>query len=387
MHRTLKCALGALPAIMGVLLLGGCPPQPAGTPPPFVAGSNLRAEYVVAAADHPSALAFPEDGRVFYAEKNTGQIRVVKDGVLLEAPFATMPVNFAGDRGLLSIALHPGFKTNGRVYAFYTRSDTGQSSDDPQAVVDHRVVYFTATETGSDVSTGAEVFVVSLPTASSLTRIGGRIGFAPDRALLVALGDLGDPDSAQDPDSPLGKILRYHDDGTVPRNNPSPDSAVYALGFCEPRGLTFDPQSGAPFVTERSADGFNEINLVQSGSNYGWPLVVGWADTPDELDFVAQHPEYGEPLAQSRGTYVGAAFDPSGKYGPSLRLRLFYGLSDAAGVFSLELSLARTAAVAGQEFARGFPSAITDVAFTPAGTLYVACADAVLRVVPLSEAQ
>jgi glucose/arabinose dehydrogenase len=369
------------------LLLGGCPSEPAGTPPPFVAGSKLRAEYVVAAADHPSALAFPEDGRVFYAEKNTGQIRVVKDGVLLEAPFATMPVNFAGDRGLLSIALHPGFKVNGRVYAFYTRSDTGESTDDPQAVVDHRVVYFEAAEKGGDVSTGAEVFVVSLPTAGGVERIGGRIGFAPDRTLLVALGDLGHPDSAQDPNSPRGKILRYHDDGTLPRDNPSPDSAVYALGFCEPRGLAFDPDSGAPFVTERSAEGFNEIDRVQSGSNYGWPLVVGWADTPEELDFVAQHPEYGEPITQSGTLYVGAAFNPSGKYGPGLRLRLFYGVSDAARVFSLELSPARTAAVAAQEFAHGFPTAIADVAFTPAGTLYVACADAVLRIVPLSEAQ
>jgi glucose/arabinose dehydrogenase len=382
MPQTSRSALGALPITMGVLLLGGCPPKPDDTPQALHVAPDLTAQFVIANAAYPSVLAPTDDGRIFYTEKNTGQIRVIRDGALLEEPFATVPVNFAGERGVLGLALHPGFNVNGRVYVFYSRSDTGLATDDPQAIVDHRVVYFEATEKGSDVSTNSEVFVVSLPTASALTRIGGRITFDNERRLLVALGDEEQPDDAQDPTSPLGKVLRYNDDGTLPGGNPSPTSPVYAAGFCDPRGLTIDPESGSAFMTERSADTFNEVNRIQAGSNYGWPIVVGFADTPDELDFVAQHSEYGEPVAQMRQALVGAAFNPSGKYGSKLVLQLFYGVSDRKEVFSLPLSIARTASEQRVLFASNLPSAITDVAFTPAGTLYVACANAILRILP-----
>jgi glucose/arabinose dehydrogenase len=368
---------------VGALLVGGCPPQ-GETPPPINVAAGFQAVYVVADAASPAALApAPEgDSRVFYAEKNTGQIRVIKDGTLLDEPFATMPVNFAGDRGLLSIALHPRFTLNGRIYAFYSRSDTGEPTNDPQAIVHHRLVYFEAAEKGGDVSTGTEVFLASFPTAGSLTRIGGRIGFAPDGKLLVALGDMGDPESAQIPDLPLGKILRFNDDGSIPTNNPAADSATYASGFSDPRGLAFDPVTGDPFVTELNLGGPNQINLVQAGSNYGWPTVVGFADTPEELAFVAAHPDFGATLTESHTALLGAAFNPSGQYGPNQRLRLFYGASDENRILSLELSLTRTAAVTAHSFLTGLPTPINDLAFTPGGTLYVACADAILRIAP-----
>jgi glucose/arabinose dehydrogenase len=378
MLRTSRSVLQAFPPMLVAVWLASCAPNPAAES--VRVGTDLTAEFVVLAAEHPSVMVPAPDGRVFYAEKNTGQIRVIKDGALLAEPFATVPVNFAGERGLLGLALHPAFNLNGRIYAFYTRSDTGLATDDPQAVVDHRVVYFDAIAAGSDISTGAEVFVVSLPTASALTRIGGRIAFANDRTLLVALGDEEQPDDAQDSNSPLGKVLRYNDDGSLPGDNPTPNSPVYALGFCDPRGLTIDPISGYAFMSERSADTFNEINRIQAGSNYGWPVVVGFADTPAELDFVAQHPEYGEAVAQTTEPLTGATFNPSGKYGPKSELQLFFGAR--AQVFSLALSTARTGSGQALSFASGLPSAITDVVFTPAGTLYVACVDAVLRILP-----
>ena len=381
MPQTFRFVLQALPLTLAVVLLAGCPPSPDEAEALRVA-PDLTAQFVVDPADHPSALVPAPDGRFFYTEKNTGQIRVIKDGVLLNAPFATVPVNFAGERGLLSLALHPAFNVNGRVYVFYSRSDTGLATDDPQAIVDHRVVFFEADGAGSDVSTNTEVFVVSLPTASALTRIGGRIAFDNTRALLVALGDEEQADTAQDPNSPLGKVLRLNDDGTIPGDNPAPTSAVYALGFCDPRGLTIDSVSGYPFMTERSADTFNEVNRIQGGSNYGWPIVVGFADTPAELAFVAQHPEYGAPVTQTTQALIGAAFNPSGKYGPKLVLQLFFGVSDRREVFSLPLSTARTASQPGVLFASGLPSTITDVVFSPGGTLYVACVDAILRIVP-----
>jgi len=391
MLRALKQSHCAV-VLVGVLLgLNGCVPVSDQTPLPINVAKGLQAEYIVASALHPSALATTSDGRVFYAEKNTGRIRVIQNDVLLAEPFASVPVNYAGNRGVLAIALHPRFNLTGRLYVLYTRSDTGLSTDDAQAVVDHRVVYFEADDDVADddeadenISSSGEVFVASLPVGTQTVRVGGRLAFAADETLLVALGDLGNDGDVQNADVLSGKILRYNDDGSIPADNPNPESAVYAIGFREPHGLTIDPRTHAPFLTERSANGVHEVNRILAGKNYGWPNVVGFADTADELAFADQEPTYADPLVDSalrREVFVGAAFNPSSKYGPNLQQRLFYGLEDAGHIVSLELTDARTAAEQADTFATGLPTPITDVAFTPSGTLYVATEDAILRIV------
>lgn len=368
--------LGALMA-GGVVLSSGCLPTDS-LPAPLNVAEGWQAEYVAAGSAVVSALAATDDGRVFYAEKNTGRIRVVKDGRVLGTPFATVPVNYAGDRGLLGLALHPRFADNGRLYVFYTRSDTGEATADPRAVVDHRIVYFQA---DGDLAAGGETFVASI-AAGGTHRIGGRIAFANDRTLWVAMGDGETPEAAQDPDNRYGKVLRYHEDGSIPDDNAYDDSPVYALGFRDPRGLAIDPDSGSAFVVERSQGGTHEVNWIIRGRNYGWPEVVGIADTADELLFVAATPTYVDPLTVTDRQIVGASFNPGTKYGTASWQQLFYGVADAGRVFQLELTAERTGAVRTRTFATGLPTPITDVAFTPAGTLYVAGGGAVLRVVP-----
>jgi glucose/arabinose dehydrogenase len=366
----------------GVLALPGCPSS-TGTPPPINVAVGLQAEYLDANVARPYAMAAAADGRVFFTEKNTGLIRVIKDGAILADPFASVPVNFADDRGLLGIALHPDFNVNGRIYVFYTRSDTGQVTSDPRAVIDQRIVYFQA-EGGGDVATGEETFVVSLPVGLDTTRIGGVIGFAPDLSLYVGFGDTTDQDAAQIATLPFGKVLRYNDDGTIPANNPTADSAVYAQGLCDPRGLAFDPESHIAFLNDHRAAGSGvwQIDRVLGGKNYGWPAVVGVADSPDELDFVAQHPEYLDPiLVSSNDGFAGLAFNPGTKYGSTAREQLFYGRIKEGRITAAPLSADRTVADTPAQFAQNFPAPLTDVTFTPAGTLYVASSSAILRVV------
>ena len=105
-------------------------------------------------------------------------------------------------------------------------------------MIDQRIVYFTA---NGDVAASGEVFVASLPMGSGTTDIGGFMAFAPDGTLYVGFGDQTNIDAPQDPTNPLGKILRYNDDGTIPANNPSAGSAVYASGVRDPAGMGFDP--------------------------------------------------------------------------------------------------------------------------------------------------
>ena len=371
--------------VVGLSALAGCDPliqefrDQLGLPINVAAG--LQAETVVAEAAHPTGLAFAPDGRVFYSEKDTGRIRVMVDGKLLDAPFAEVPVNIAGDRGLLGIAVHPSFNANSRIYVFYTRSLTGQVTSDPNAVADNRVVYFVAT---GDVASEGEVFVAAIPAEGAGQRVGGRIGFASDGALFVAVGDQGSLVAAQNTSRLSGKILRYNDDGTIPAGNPIANSAVYARGLRDPQGLTFDPVSKLCFVTDQNLVWDHEIDRIEAGKDYGWPAVIGVADTPDELAYAAATPEYVDPLFTSGADFsplVGVGFNPSTKYGLDRVLNLFYGVSDTQHIRRLVLADGRDGVAGEHGFAVGLPALITDMAFTSAGTLYVACQNAILRVV------
>lgn len=367
---------------IAALLAGGCPPTDSG-PPPFAVSENIQAETVVAGAAAPSALAFTDDGRSFFTERTTGKVRLISAGELLDTPFATVPVNTAGDRGLLGIALHPNFKSNNRVYVFYSRSDSGVNESNPDAIVDNRVVYFEAV---GETASGGEVFVASFPVGEGPTRVGGRIGFGRDGKLYVLLGDMGTPNAAQDPATPAGKLLRLNDDGSVPADNPVPGSANFAFGVRLGQGLAFDPISDGIMVLDHNDGGNDEINRVTPGVNLGFPSVVGVAKTSAQLDFVNQNPNYVNPILDSltgKPNPVGGGFNTSSRYGYGVVNHYFYGESDAHNVIRVALNDDRAGVAHRSLFASGFPSRILDVAITPAGTVYVACETAIYRLAPI----
>jgi glucose/arabinose dehydrogenase len=364
---------------LGGLALAGCltwPGQPARV------GPGLVAENRVSGAADPAAMAFASDGRVFYTEKNTGSIRVIDPDGLLRTPFAQVPVNYAGQRGLLGIALHPDFPTTPRVYVFYTRSDTGASTNNPQAVFDNRVVYFTA---NGNVATDGEIFVAALPAGSGTEDVAGQIVFSAEGKLLVALGDLTDSAAAADPASLAGKILRYNDDGSIPSDNPTPDSPVFASGLRNPGGLCIDPTDGAVFVIDNGPDGVDEVDRVPAGADLGWPAVVGTADTSAEQAYAADNPSYVDPIYVTRsgtGLLAGCSFNPSTRYGPDVQDQFFFGQAHDRQVMVGEFNSARTAFAETEPFTTRLASEINAVSFTPAGTLYVALTDAVVRLAP-----
>lgn len=348
----------------------------------FPVSKDDEAQPTATAANFAYALAPTDDGRVFFSEKNGGRLRVIRSGALLDPAVAQVSVNRAGDGGLLGVALHPGFATNGRVYVFYSLSDTGENTSDPVAIIDHRVVYFDVVD---NQAAGDEVFVASFPVGDSTTRIGGRIAFGADGKLYVAVGDQGNPDAAQDLASPSGKIHRLNDDGSIPDDNPFPGSTVFALGVRDVRGMTVDPVTGRLLVIDRNEGGNEEINDVLAGENLGWPAVVGAADSDAERAFAADTPSYGDPLyvrGNSAGL-AGLAVNPSTRYGLASRNHLFFGEDAAARVTVARLDAARTGVRSTAPFTGSFPGGITDVAFTPAGTLYVATQTTVYRVAPI----
>lgn len=363
-------------ALVGVAICGtmvGCFLPPNTT----AVGNNVFARSITSAGDDIVAIAVTGDGRIFFAERKTGRIRVIIDGELLDTPIVDLPVNSFGARGLLDIALGPDFASTGRLYAFYSRADTGADSTLAEAIVDHRVVMF---ELDDNATTGGEALITSIPHGEVGSRIGGQIAFSPDGALFVALGDFARPEVVQDANTVWGKLLRYNADGSVPSDNPLTDSPVYATGLRLPTGIAFDPFSAEAFVVDQSDPLGSEINRIIPAGNFGWPEVIGPADLLNELAFVASEPNFVSPIfydAVGRAL-IGLTVNPSSAYGPDVARDLFYADRDPAQIYNLPLADDRLTGGTEMLFAGNLPQGVRDLTFTNAGTLYVASRSEIL---------
>ena len=245
------------------------------------------AEGKVADAAWPVALAPAPDGRLFFAELQTGNIRILQDGEVLPRPFATLDdVTYHREAGLLGLALHPDFPRQPYVYAMYVVDDSETGLPRMQRVVRFRDV----NNTGQDYT----VILEDLPYAPEGFHNGGRIAFGPDGKLYLSIGDIGMIEASQDPTKLAGSILRFNLDGSIPEDNPIPGSPVYAIGFRNVFGLAFQPDTGFLFATENGPGGLDEVNKVEAGQNYGWPLHLGVTNQEGFADPVAIYGQWPE---------------------------------------------------------------------------------------------
>ena len=198
---------------------------------------------------------------------------MIRDGgayTLLTLDVAARP---GQEGGLLGIELDPHFLENARVYLYYTYEEGGRRWN--------RISRFT--ETGDELTDEA-VLLDRIPAGDFHN--GGRIKFGPDGMLYATTGETFRGEMAQSLDNLGGKILRMNPDGTVPGDNPFPGSLIYSYGNRNPQGLAWHPESGDLYSTEHGPSGENlrfahdEINIIEPGSNYGWPYVVGDGDDP-----------------------------------------------------------------------------------------------------------
>jgi glucose/arabinose dehydrogenase len=236
-------------------------------------------ETVASGLEVPWSLALSPDGRLFVTDR-AGRIRVIAGDSLLPQAWATLGVREQGEAGLMGMALSPDFESTGHVFVVGTFEDDGN--------LVNRIVRLT--DRGGR---GADPTVVVDGIPAAQFHAGDALAFGPDGMLYVATGDARDPGSAEEPGSLAGKILRYRPDGSVPPDNPTAGSPVWALGLRNPQGMAWDPETGQLFATDHGPSGFpnerfrtgnDELNAIVGGGNYGWPNVAGAGGGASRID-------------------------------------------------------------------------------------------------------
>ncbi len=325
------------------------------------AGFN-RTIYVNELAWQGTAMAWSPDGRLFICEQG-GSVRVVKNGTLLGTPFVTVPTTANGERGLLGIAFHPQFASNGWVYLYYT-SASGSTHN--------RISRFTAA--GDVAQAGSETPLVDLPTLSVATNHnGGALHFGPDGKLYVAVGENATPSNAPLLSTVMGKMLRFNDDGTIPTDNPFYGStsglnrSIWARGLRNPFTFAFEPGTGLMYINDVGQDSWEEINVGRAGADYGWPGTEG-ATTATGIDsplFTYGH-SANSSLVTGMAIVGGTFYRPSTVMFPSAWLGdYFFGDYVAGWINRLDPSNGNAV----YAFAR--LGNLTDIQVGPDGALYV----------------
>lgn len=247
----------------------------------------------------PTAMAIAPDGRIFVCQQS-GQLRVIENGVLLGTPFVSLAVNFTGERGLLGVAFDPNFTTNHFLYVYYTATSPA---------VHNRISRFTAN--GNVAAAGSEVVLLDLNNLSATNHNGGALHFGPDGKLYAAVGENAVSSNAQTLSNLLGKMLRINSDGSIPTDNPffnqatGNNRAIWALGLRNPFNFGFQPGTGRMFINDVGQSTWEEINDGIAGSNYGWPTCEG-ACTPANASF--RDPLYFYANDASTCAIIGSAF-------------------------------------------------------------------------------
>ncbi|GAA2180435.1 PQQ-dependent sugar dehydrogenase [Leucobacter tardus] len=256
-------------ALVATLTVSACTAPPSGSDDPSGVSSDTDSPSTIASGlDAPWSVAFIEDTAVI-SERDSARILELDDSGETREIGAVPGVQPRGEGGLLGIAVHEE-----HLYAFFTTAD------------DNRIVRFPVTgEPGSLGLGDPETVLSGIPAAR--THNGGRIAFGPDGMLYATTGDAGDTGLAQDVDSLAGKILRLTPEGDIPSDNPFPDAYAYSIGHRNPQGIAWDA-GDTLYASEFGQDRWDELNVIEAGSNYGWPDVEGIADTDGFVDPVQQ---------------------------------------------------------------------------------------------------
>ena len=320
--------------------------------------------------EQPWAMAFLPDGRLLVTEK-AGRLRLVDvDSGAVGTVDGVPEVAFGGQGGLGDVALHPGFADNGIVYISYAEAGDGDTRGG--AVARARLLL---DDSGGGALAGLEVIYRQVPKTSGRGHYAHRILFGADGMLWISNGDRQHFEPAQDMASNLGKIVRLNDDGSVPADNPFAGEGevaaqVWSLGHRNPLGIAFDLE-GQLWDVEMGPAGGDEMNRIERGGNYGYPVVSNGdhydgTPIPDhgsaaDTGFIAPAVSWTPVISPSSLLFYRAGAFPD-----------WHGDALVGGLSSQALVRVRTTDTEAREVARyPMPHRIRAIAQSPDGTLYL----------------
>ncbi|HTM06878.1 MAG TPA: PQQ-dependent sugar dehydrogenase [Verrucomicrobiae bacterium] len=380
---------------------------------PSLNDPNLRVEEVVSGLASPTTMAFIADGDILVLQKNDGRVIRILNGVVQSPEVLDLNVDSAVAHGLLGIALHPDFATNGFIYLYYTQASGAGDSDDGSAAAN---VVRKFHWDGSALTAVAGDPILSLPVTPDPNHNGGIILFGPDGKLYVINGDLnrdGQLQNFSDGPAPDGTsvIHRLNDDGTVPDDNPfaalgDPMNKYFAYGIRNSFGMAVDPVTGKLWDTENGENTYDEINLVEPGFNSGWQSIMGPATRPENVGhspyiIPGSNANYADPKFSWFDTVGPTAiiFLSSAKLGAEYENDVFVGDINNGNLYHFEPNANRDGFILSGDlsdlvadsaaelppviFATGFDG-VTDLKVGPDGLLYVVSfgAGAIYRIGP-----
>ncbi len=230
--------------------------------------SDFRVDTITDGLENPWDMVFLPAGGILVTER-TGALRLISSGKLVDTAIGGLPrIKQHGQGGLMGIALHPDFARNQLVYLSYAgRGKGGYSTEVLRARFDGATVH--------DV----EIIFRARPKVRGGRHFGGCLLFDDKGYLFICLGERGEDDDAQDLSNHSGSLIRLHDDGSVPANNPFAEHSdvapgIYTRGNRNIQGLILHPVTGEVWTHEHGPQGGDEINIMHTGENYGWPVIT-----------------------------------------------------------------------------------------------------------------
>jgi aldose sugar dehydrogenase len=303
----------------------------------------------------PWDIVFTSHDRALVSER-PGRIRELIKGNAKKDPLITFPeVATSGEAGLMGLALDPNYDTTKRLYACIAYKD----DDSLQTKV------IQLQDLGGSIRE-EKTIIDNIPAAQY--HDGCRIAFGPDKKLYITTGDATNRDLAQDKTSVAGKILRLNTDGSIPEDNPFPESPIYSLGHRNPQGLAWHPETKVLYATEHGPSGFDgapggdEVNRILPGQNYGWPTV---SHTKHDARYV-------DPLLVfTPAEAPGSALFYRGDAIPSFRNTFFFGALKGEGLMRVVFNSSGDKALSYGKLALGDIGRIRTVIEGPNGALYI----------------
>ncbi len=352
------------------------PTFPQQTRAPFHATSPFKVTTLIDNIEVPWSLAFLPSGNIILTERLPGRMRILHGDGRLSGPLTgaeAVASPGAKDIGLLDVVLDPNFAANQRIFfSFFNYIDgTNTNTCIARARLDEKNLAVT------DVAIIFRALPV-MPSKRLGAKTGGRIVIDPGGNLLMTLGDRSDSppwDVAQKLDNHLGKIIRITPDGAPAPDNPFIGKPgvlpeIWAYGMRSPEGLGYDPRTGRLWQNDHGPRGGDELNIVEKGKNYGWPLVVHGIDYPGtaigvtRMDGMEEPIYYWDPVIGPSGLafYTGNLF-------PQWKNSLFVG--GLRGAMLDRLTIANDKVVAEEPLLTELGTRIRDVRVGPDGAVYV----------------